>query len=167
MPDTPEHLAGRLAAEGMKTQEFFNGISADQWDIRVYSDGAQWTLRQTLTHFVSSEESFTRLFENILVGGEGAPEGFDIDVYNERKVLQLQEMTIAEKMERFKAARQRNIELVSSMTADDLLREAGVVASTEADPISDITASAEYRRDLLKVLVARVGKEALARAKRA
>jgi len=50
---------------------------------------------------------------------------------------------------------------------DDLLREAGVVASTEADPISDIAASAEYRRELLKVLVARVGKEALARAKQA
>lgn len=123
MPDTPEHLAGRLAEEGLKTQEFFNGISADQWDIQVYSDGTQWTLRQILTHFVSSEESFTRLFENILMGGEGAPEGFDIDVYNERKVLQLQEMTVVEKMKRFKGARQRNIELVNSMTADDLLRE--------------------------------------------
>ena len=50
---------------------------------------------------------------------------------------------------------------------DNLLREAGVVASTEAEPISDIAASAEYRRELVRVLVARVGKEALARAKRA
>ena len=50
---------------------------------------------------------------------------------------------------------------------DNLLREAGGVASTEAEPISDITASAEYRRELVRVLVARVGKEALARAKQA
>jgi carbon-monoxide dehydrogenase medium subunit len=50
---------------------------------------------------------------------------------------------------------------------DELLRKAGVVASTEAEPISDIAASAEYRRELLKVLVARVGQEALARAKEA
>ena len=50
---------------------------------------------------------------------------------------------------------------------DNLLREAGVVASTEAEPISDIAASAEYRRELVRVLVARVGKEALARAKQA
>jgi len=50
---------------------------------------------------------------------------------------------------------------------DTLLREAGVVASTEAEPISDIAASAEYRRELVKVLVARVGKEALARAQQA
>jgi carbon-monoxide dehydrogenase medium subunit len=50
---------------------------------------------------------------------------------------------------------------------DELLRKAGVVASTEAEPISDIAASAEYRRELLKVLVARIGQEALARAKEA
>lgn len=50
---------------------------------------------------------------------------------------------------------------------DNLLREAGVVASTEAEPISDIAASAEYRRELVRVLVARVGKEALARAQQA
>jgi carbon-monoxide dehydrogenase medium subunit len=50
---------------------------------------------------------------------------------------------------------------------DDLLREAGVVASTEPEPISDIAASAEYRRELVRVLVARAGREALARARQA
>jgi carbon-monoxide dehydrogenase medium subunit len=50
---------------------------------------------------------------------------------------------------------------------DDLLKEAGQIASQEADPISDIVASEEYRRELVKVLVKRVGKEAWARAKQA
>jgi carbon-monoxide dehydrogenase medium subunit len=49
---------------------------------------------------------------------------------------------------------------------EDLLEEAGEIASTEADPISDIHASAEYRQELLKVLVRRVGKEALSIAKK-
>lgn len=49
---------------------------------------------------------------------------------------------------------------------DHLLKEAGEIASAEADPISDIHASEEYRRELVKVLVKRVGKEALARAKK-
>jgi carbon-monoxide dehydrogenase medium subunit len=48
-----------------------------------------------------------------------------------------------------------------------LLAEAGEVASAEAEPISDIQASEEYRRELVKVLVKRMGKEALARAKKA
>ena len=50
---------------------------------------------------------------------------------------------------------------------DNLLKEAGGIASTEVEPISDIVASEEYRRELVKVMVSRVGKEALARAKRA
>ncbi len=50
---------------------------------------------------------------------------------------------------------------------DKRLKEAGQEASQEAEPISDISASEEYRRELVKVLVARVGKEALARARQA
>jgi carbon-monoxide dehydrogenase medium subunit len=45
-----------------------------------------------------------------------------------------------------------------------LLKEAGQRASQETEPISDVSASEEYRRELVRVLVARVGKEALARA---
>lgn len=48
---------------------------------------------------------------------------------------------------------------------ESLLKKAGEVASEEADPISDIHASAEYRRELVKVMVKRMGAEALARAK--
>jgi carbon-monoxide dehydrogenase medium subunit len=42
-----------------------------------------------------------------------------------------------------------------------LLHEAGVVASGEADPLSDINASAEYRRELVRAMVKKVGAEAL------
>lgn len=46
----------------------------------------------------------------------------------------------------------------------DLLKQAGRIASEEVDPITDTCASAEYRRELVKVLVPRVGKQALAPA---
>jgi len=48
---------------------------------------------------------------------------------------------------------------------DTLLEKAGQTASEEAEPISDIHASEEYRRELIKVLVKRIAKQALARAK--
>jgi carbon-monoxide dehydrogenase medium subunit len=50
---------------------------------------------------------------------------------------------------------------------DALLAQAGEVAAGEAEPISDIQASEEYRRELVKVLVPRMAREALARAKKA
>jgi carbon-monoxide dehydrogenase medium subunit len=50
---------------------------------------------------------------------------------------------------------------------DALLAQAGEAAAKEADPISDIYASAEYRRELIKVLVPRITKEAMANARKA
>jgi carbon-monoxide dehydrogenase medium subunit len=50
--------------------------------------------------------------------------------------------------------------------SDDLLAEAGQIASEEASPTTDAEVSEEYKRDLVKVLVKRVGSEALARAKK-
>jgi carbon-monoxide dehydrogenase medium subunit len=64
-------------------------------------------------------------------------------------------------------AKQAEAVLRGKKITDNLLKKAGEIASTEAEPISDIYASEEYRRELVKVLVKRVGKEALARAKRA
>jgi carbon-monoxide dehydrogenase medium subunit len=49
----------------------------------------------------------------------------------------------------------------------ELLAEAGQVASEEASPTSDAEVSEEYKRELVKVLVRRVGTEALERAGKA
>jgi carbon-monoxide dehydrogenase medium subunit len=64
-------------------------------------------------------------------------------------------------------AKQAEEVLRGEKITDALFKEAGRVASQEADPISDISASEEYRRELVKVLVARVGQKALDRARQA
>ena len=48
--------------------------------------------------------------------------------------------------------------------SDDLLREMGVVAAGECDPTDDNRGTAEYKRELLKVLVPRAAEDALQRA---
>ncbi|OPY70327.1 MAG: Carbon monoxide dehydrogenase medium chain [Syntrophorhabdaceae bacterium PtaU1.Bin034] len=50
---------------------------------------------------------------------------------------------------------------------DALIEEAGITAASETDPTSDVHASAEYRKELVKVLVKRAVKEAFEKAKRA
>ena len=57
-------------------------------------------------------------------------------------------------------ARKAEQTLVGGKLDDDLLEAAGVAASEEADPISDIHASEDYRRHLVKVLTMRMVKKA-------
>jgi carbon-monoxide dehydrogenase medium subunit len=55
--------------------------------------------------------------------------------------------------------------LIGKMINDHLLTEAGEIASAEADPPSDVHASSEYRKEMVKVFVKRVALKALERAK--
>jgi carbon-monoxide dehydrogenase medium subunit len=60
-------------------------------------------------------------------------------------------------------AKQAERALLGKRIDDAALREMGEVAATEVDPMDDNRGSAEYKRELVKVLVARAAKEALQR----
>jgi carbon-monoxide dehydrogenase medium subunit len=66
-----------------------------------------------------------------------------------------------------KRAKQAEENLRGKKITEQLLKQAGQTASHEVEPISDISASAEYRQELVKILVARVGQEAFDRARQA
>jgi len=57
--------------------------------------------------------------------------------------------------------------LIGKVINDALLAEAGEVASTETEPLSDVHGSAEYRREMVKVFVRRAAIKAVERAKTA
>jgi CO/xanthine dehydrogenase FAD-binding subunit len=54
--------------------------------------------------------------------------------------------------------------VIGKVVTDDLLAKAGEIASSEADPPTDVHGSAEYRREMIKVFVRRVAQRALERA---
>jgi carbon-monoxide dehydrogenase medium subunit len=55
--------------------------------------------------------------------------------------------------------------LIGKVIDNNLLSEAGEVASAQADPPSDVHGSSEYRKEMLKVFVRRVAKKAVEKAK--
>jgi uncharacterized protein (TIGR03083 family) len=120
--ETPERLVERLRSEGQRTVEFFQALAPEQWQAQVYSDGAQWQTRHLLAHFVATENAFHLLIEDILSGGSGAPEDFDIDDFNQRRVAELKETSTQDLLAQFAAGRQASIAQVARMGQADLLR---------------------------------------------
>jgi uncharacterized protein (TIGR03083 family) len=115
-------IANRLHEKGEETLGFFAGLAAEQWKAGVYSEGARWTVHAVLCHFVSAERAFVRLVRNVLAGGEGTPEGFDVDDFNAAQVEQLSTREPDELLDLFQEARREMVALVSGLDDSDLER---------------------------------------------
>jgi len=122
MNEASEFLAERLVGSGGQTDEFFSSIQPAEWQREVYADGEVWRVIQVLAHLVQAEQSVMRLIEGILAGGEGVPQDFDLDAYNQRKTRQVEQMPPAELLALFRARRRLTVERVGRMTAEDLAR---------------------------------------------
>lgn len=120
MGDTSSFLAARLHAEGEKTTAFFRSLSAPQNELTVYEDQAVWNVRHILAHLVATEEMVCAQIESVLSGGKGIDENFDIDSFNQVSVSKRIDTSAADLLQQFFDYRQKTINLVETLTADDL-----------------------------------------------
>ncbi len=102
---------------------FFESLSPDALGTQVYQDGAQWTVQQVLAHFITIERSMQWLFKDILAGGPGSPEGFDVERFNRTQPKKLDGKTIDELIALFQSVRNETISIVRSMSDADFDRE--------------------------------------------
>lgn len=113
-------LADKLKAEGEKVLSFFSGFSDPEWTREIYTEGATWTIRNVLAHFVTSERGLIKLFEQIRQGGKGAADDFSIDRYNASMQERTKEASPAELIEQFKQIRENSIAWVSGLKEEEL-----------------------------------------------
>ena len=102
---------------------FFRSLSADELGIQVYQDGAKWTVQQVLAHFVTIESTMQWLFKDILAGGPGSPEDFDVDRFNRSQPKKLDGLNIEGLIAQFKSVREDTISIVNTMSDADFDRE--------------------------------------------
>lgn len=123
MVDRRKDIIDKLARSLDDTVSFFESMTPDQLDREIYHEGAGWTARQVLAHLVTIEQSMHWLFKNILSGGKGSPRDFDVDRFNQSQTAKLDGVPIGEMIGRLREVRQGTIDLVASMTEEDLDRE--------------------------------------------
>jgi len=113
-------LAEKLKTEGEKFTRIFSELTDDQWQAEVYTEGTTWTIRNILSHFVTSERGLVKLFEQIRLGGSGASDDFSIDRYNASQQEKTKDLSVAELLEKYKSTRAETITWVSSLKETDL-----------------------------------------------
>jgi hypothetical protein len=102
---------------------FFKSLTAEELTVQVYQDGAKWTAKQVLAHFITIERSMHWLFRDISSGGSGSPEDFDIERFNRTQTSKLDELSLAELISQFRAVREDTISIVRELSEEDLDRE--------------------------------------------
>lgn len=113
-------LAEKLKSEGERFVTIFSGLTDAQWQADVYTEGTTWTVRNVLSHFVTSERGLVRLFEQIRQGGAGAADDFSIDRYNASQQEKTKELTPLELLEQYKSVRADSVTWVSGLKESDL-----------------------------------------------
>ena len=155
MSETIE-LAHKLKSEGEKFAEFFGSLTDEQWNREVYTEGSVWTIRNILSHLMTSERAFIKLFENIRLGGPGASEDFVIDRYNASQQEKTGDLSPKELLEQYQSMRAKMIAWVSGISDSDLEktgRHPGLGVTTLRDMVKMVYIHNQaHYRDLRRVL---------------
>ncbi len=120
--DLPK-LLGRLEAEGSKVEVFLQKLEESDWEREIYTEGEVWKVHQILAHFVSVERAFQWLTNDIVTGGRGTPDDFDLDRFNHEQVFKLQQKSRQELIHTFSKERAATIAQASGYKAEDLQKE--------------------------------------------
>ena len=119
MPETTE-LAEKLKTEGEKIASIFSNLTDEQWQTEVYTEGTTWTIRNVLSHLVTSERGLLKLFKQIREGGPGAADDFSIDRYNAAMQARTLELKPQQLLEQYKSIRADAVEWTSALSETDL-----------------------------------------------
>jgi hypothetical protein len=119
MTETAE-LAEKLTKEGEKFVQFFSNLKEEDWIKEVYTEGEMWTLRNVLSHFVTSERGLVKLFETIRQGGGGATDDFSIDRYNAAQQARTKDLAPPELLEQYREVRANSVAWISGLKDEEL-----------------------------------------------
>ena len=109
MSERIENHKKRLAEARQKLNQAFESIG-ERSDEQIYSEGAQWTLRQLAIHLALADTGHNRMVYSYAKGKEFIPADYDINRYNKRSVEKKAEMTLAQARESLAQSRAEFLE---------------------------------------------------------
>ena len=110
-----ETLVEKLTRGISKSLEVFRSVGPDLWEQPIFDDPESWNLKDLVAHFIYSEEHLLRIAQDIASGGEGSPEGIDIDAFNENEMEKLRHRSVDELLDILNDVRKALIDWVREL----------------------------------------------------
>ncbi len=131
-------------------------LHSEQWEKIVYSEDADWTVKDLFGHLMDSERSMTRLIEVIKEGGEGVPPDFDLNRWNARTIKKTTDLTTNEIRTEMISNRSRLLEMLYDMPDEDWAKKGrhGSLQVMSVEEILNLIADHEnnHLRDIVHVI---------------
>ena len=127
----------RLTAARTHLNTVLDQVPADQWDRQIYSDGAQWTLRQLLIHLMLADKGQNNVVMGIAEGREVIPADYDLERYNKRSVEKQADATVDQARASLAASRQQLLDWLNQ-SDDSILDQQGRHASMQILTVAQI-----------------------------
>ena len=105
---------------------------------QIYSEGAQWTLRQLAVHLMLADKGHNNMIAHYAEGKEFIPADYDIQRYNKRSVDKQAEVTLEQAREALAQSRRELLTWFDAQPDDSFLDKIGRHANLQIMTISQI-----------------------------
>lgn len=137
MGERLEKHKARLAAARARLEAALDQAEA-LGEQQIYSDGAQWTLRQLAIHLAIADKGHNGMVLNYAEGKEFIPADYDLQRYNKRSVERQAEMTLEQARESLRQSRAELLAWFDTISDESVLDKEGRHANLQIMPISRI-----------------------------
>jgi uncharacterized damage-inducible protein DinB len=117
--ETKVQIFQKLSGARQALVSVLDELELEQWEKTVYTEHADWTVKDLFGHLMDSERSMTRLVETIKEGGEGVPPDFDLNRWNARTIRKTTDLTTDEIRSEMITNRGRLLEMLYDMPDED------------------------------------------------
>ncbi|MCS6964785.1 DinB family protein [Thermoflexus sp.] len=90
------------------------------WEKSVQGEHGKWTARQVLAHLAAAEIGQMSRIQRVLAGERYMPEGFNLDLWNERQVQKRENQKVEDILKDLEASRQALLSLLDSLNEEQL-----------------------------------------------
>jgi hypothetical protein len=113
-------------------------LIGEQGEEQIYSEGAQWTLRQLAIHLSLSDTGQSQMLYHYAEGKGYIPADYDIERYNKRSVEKKAEMSLAEARAALEQSRAELLAWLDSLRDETVLDKTGRHATMQILSLSQI-----------------------------